>query len=505
MRRLILASIMVLLANSLSIAGIRLPAVFGDHMVLQRDRPVRVWGWADAGDVVTVSFGRHQATATAGADGRWQVELPAMAASGQGATMTIAAGRAADRIELTDVLVGEVWLCSGQSNMQWPVRWSRDAEQEAAAADHPALRLFRIPQTRADEPRSDVEAAWQLCTPATVSDFSAVGYFFGRALQQELDAPIGLIQSAWGGTLAEAWTPRDALADVLPEALRRADEARALFPQQRADFEARLAEWQAAAEPRPAMPIPPQDPAQSPHMPAVLFNGMIAPITPLSIRGAIWYQGESNVGRAAEYQALLAGMIQAWREAFDHPDLAFGVVQLANFLAATDDPGAASDWAQLREAQRGVAHRVPRTGLAVTIDIGEADDIHPRNKQDVGDRLARWALHDVYGRDIAFSGPTPVEAVAAGGRVRVRFEHAANGLVLKDHSPRGFALAGADGRWAWADATADGDSLLLHSDAVPAPTRVRYAWADNPPATLFNAAGLPASPFVIDVAPQSVD
>ena len=483
-------------------AEVRLPSVLGDGMVLQRDMPAPIWGTASPGEKVSVAVAGQEVSTTAGDDGRWLVKLPPLKAGGP-FEMTVA-GR--NTITRKDILVGEVWICSGQSNMVWWVRASANAEQEAAAANYPQIRLFTVKAVTASQPRPDTEGTWQPCSPKTVPDFSAVAYFFGRHLHKELGVPVGLINTAWGGTPAESWMSRAAMESdpefrpILDRWSRQvADSAAAMR-----DYAQKVTQWvedvqkaDAAGRPLPAAPQPPNDARSSPHRPSVLFNAMIHPLIPFAIRGAIWYQGESNAGRAYQYRKLFPAMIQDWRRAWGQGDFPFLYVQLANFMKAQDQPGV-SAWAELREAQT-MTLALPNTAMAVTIDVGDAADIHPKNKQDVGKRLALAALARAYGRDIPYSGPLYQSMKVEGDSVRLRFQHVDGGLVAQGGEPlRGFAIAGDDRNFVWADAKIDGNTIVVRSDKVARPVAVRYAWADNPVCNLFNKAGLPASPFRTD-------
>ena len=484
-------------------ADIKLPAVIGDNMVLQQGEKVAIWGWAEANEEVMVGVSWHsmQWGLRAGKDGKWQFEMNAPKAGGP-YEMTL---RGKNTITIKNILVGEVWVCSGQSNMQWSVRSSANAEQEIAGAKYPKIRLFGVQREVADEPKSDCVGSWTLCSPETVPNFSAVAYFFGRELHKELNIPIGLIHTSWGGTPAEAWTRRGELEkepDFAP-ILKRSADAIARYPQAKADYEKKLEQWKEAAKkakeeekPVPKKPRGPSAPLNS-HTPASLYNAMIAPLIPYGIAGAIWYQGESNVGRAYQYRKLFPAMIKSWRSNWGQGDFAFVFVQLANFMAVKDDP-AESAWAELREAQSmGLA--LPNTGMAVIIDIGEANDIHPKNKQDVGKRLATWALGATYGRKTVYSGPLYKSMKTEGNKIALSFDHVGGGLVAKGEGPlKGFGVAGADKKFVWADAKIDGDTIIVGSDEVSEPVAVRYAWADNPVCNLYNAEGLPASPFRTD-------
>lgn len=486
-----------------AVADVRLARIFSDHAVLQQRRPVPVWGTAQPGEKVIVEFRRQKVSTVANDNGEWRVTLKPMPAGGP-FQMTV---RGNNTVVLNDVLVGEVWICSGQSNMEWPVAWSNNAEQEIAQANYPHIRLFMVPKAVSDRPLKDLNGgAWHACSPETVRNFSAVGYFFARELHRALKVPVGVIQSAWGGTPAESWTSKPTLMAnpslrYLLENWRRAE---ANYPQAMENYQKQLAEWEEAAaqaraegKPEPKKPDPPQDPRTNPWKPSGLFNAMIAPIVPYAIQGAIWYQGESNAGRAYEYRTLFPAMIQDWREAWAQDDFPFLFVQLANFMAVKPEPGE-SAWAELREAQT-MTLSLPKTGMAVAIDIGDANDIHPRNKQDVGKRLALNALAIAYGKKVVYSGPIYERMKREGNAIRLYFTHVDGGLMTPNGEPlKGFAIAGADRKFVWAEARIEGDTVLVSSPQVPEPVAVRYAWADNPVCNLYNRAGLPASPFRTD-------
>ncbi len=499
LRALVAISASVWLATVVR-AEVRLPAIFGDNMVLQAGARLPVWGWADAGEEVHVLIGEQLRRTRADANGRWRVEFEPLAPGGP--VKFVVEGK--NRIELRNVLVGEVWLCSGQSNMEWPVSRAANPEQEIASANYPQIRLFKVAKIVAAKPLEDTDGQWQVCSPQTVAGFSAVGYFFGRELHKRLGVPVGLIQSAWGGTPAEAWTSLEAL-NAHPELkpiVERWDEILENYPKALERYRKRMAAWQqnakaarAAGKRPPRRPRPPRGP-NHPHRPAGLYNGMIKPIVPFAIRGVIWYQGESNAARAYQYRTLFRTMIRDWRRTWRQGNFPFLFVQLANFRQRQAEPGE-SDWAELREAQT-MALAEPNTGMAVTIDIGEANDIHPKNKQDVGRRLALAALAIAYGKDIVYSGPLYDSHKIEGNKVRIFFTHVDGGLVARGGELKGFAIAGPDRKFVWAKAAIDGDTVVVWSDQVPNPVAVRYGWADNPECTLYNKAGLPASPFRTD-------
>ncbi len=639
-------------------ANVILPNLIGDRMVLQREAKVRIWGWGDSGEKVGIEFNGQKVETETKSDGTWSVWLEPMKAGGPH-DLTITAK---NKIIIKDVLVGEVWVASGQSNMEWPVCVSANANDEVAKADYPQIRLFTVPKQGATNLQTRVWGEWVHCSPKTIPGFSAVAYFFGRELHQKLNVPIGLINCSWGGTNAETWTPREVFHSVpglkhfednitvlekdLPAAMKKyqrqiedwekathrndpgnigvgkgwakleyddRDWAAIDLPGSfdnlngTSDFDGvawfrkevtlpsdwagkdlelnlgaiddydttyfngtkvgsigvetlhpysaprnykipgvlvkagrnviavrafdnfldgnfkglaqemtlRVAgkkeagavcvggKWRAKIE-QAIHPIHPElgkpgEPicAGNVNAPIALYNGMIHPLTPFTLRGAIWYQGESNAGNAYEYRTLFPAMIQGWRKAWGQGDFPFLFVQLANYMAVKPEPGE-SCWAELREAQMLTLNYL-NTGMAVAIDIGDAQDIHPKNKQDVGKRLALWALAKTYGqKNLVFSGPLYKSMNMEGNKIRIRFEFADGGLTAKGNKPTGFAIAGKDKKFVWAEAKIDGDTVVVWSDKVPEPAAVRYAWADNPICNLYNQAGLPASPFRTD-------
>jgi sialate O-acetylesterase len=474
-------------------ANVKLPSLISNHMVLQQAAPIRIWGQADPGENVRVEFQGQRLSATADPAGKWELFLKPLQKSGP-AEMTVTGQNS---IVIRDVLVGEVWVGSGQSNMAMTVARSNNAAEEIAKADYPLIRFFEVKRTVAEAPATDVEGSWQLCGPETVRNASAVGYFFSRHLHQKLGVPIGFIHSSWGGTPAQAWTSKPALESE--PALRFISEewekALANYPAAREKFEMQMAEWKKArAEGKtpPRQPVAPRGPGH-PHSPSGLYNGMIAPLTPYAIRGVIWYQGESNASptHAHPYRRLFHLMIEDWRHAWGEGSFPFLFVQLANFRSN-------GSWPVLRESQTE-ALELRNTGMAVITDIGESNDIHPKNKQDVGMRLALAARAQVYGEKIVYSGPMFRQATLEGNQLRVWFEHTGSGLVARGGSKlTGFTIAGKDGKFVPAEARIDGGTVLVSSAEVQNPSAVRYAWEDDPAANLFNQEGLPCSPFRSD-------
>lgn len=457
---------------------VKLHALVGENMVMQRDIAVPIWGTTEPGYTVAVEMAGQKKSTTAGRDGRWMVKLDPLKAGGPH-EMVVSAGIP---VTVKNILVGDVWVCSGQSNMEMSVKSSADSEAEIAAARYPKIRLFTAPKRPSDAPQRDVNGSWKECAPESVPGFSAVAYFFGRELQKALDVPMGLIHSSWGGTAAELWVRREVLegnpdfSGLLEAHVKRVQGHKAAVEK-------------AKAEGKPAPRTPGPGPTQ-------LYNGMIAPLLPYAIRGAIWYQGESNASRAAQYRTLFPAMIKNWREDWGQGDFPFLFVQLANYLPRKPEPGPSS-WAELREAQL-MTLSLPKTGQAVIIDIGDARDIHPKNKQDVGKRLALSALHVTYGKELVHSGPVYDSMKVEGEKIRLRFLHVGGGLEARGGKLTGFSVAGEDGKFAWAEARIDEGWVVVWSDAVPAPKAARYAWADNPECSLYNKEGLPATPFRTD-------
>jgi len=491
-------------------ADVQLPAIISDHMVLKKGTDVPIWGKAAPGEEISVSLDGVSAKTKAGKDGKWRVLLD-LSKSFPGPFEMTVAGK--NKIAINDVLVGEVWLASGQSNMALVVKMTTGAESEIAGSSNPMLRQFFVDRALSDKPADDCQGRWEVAAPATTGNFSAVAYFFAKHLQKELGVPVGFINSSVGGTPCEAWISPEAI-DTQPH-LKEAREAALKAEAARAGGDGSP---QAAGKRK----ISREDKGRTKKEPSVLFNGMINPLVPYAINGVVWYQGEANVDRAWQYRSAFQLLIRDWRAQWGQADLPFYFCQLASHLPKLPQPSD-SAIAELREAQ-SMALKLPDTGQAVLIDIGESNDIHPKNKRDVGDRLAAIALVNHYGKKAPFSGPVYQSMKVEGGKIRLTFAHVDGGLVAKAlpatyivkstagetaplvrNSPNsqleGFAISGADHKWVWADAKIDGDSVVVWSDKVPAPVAVRYAWADNPTCNLSNASGLPASPFRTDDDP----
>lgn len=500
MKRNITIWLMFLGAASVVQADVKLPNIISDHMVLQREMPVPIWGTAEAGEAVAVAIAGQEVKTTAGADGRWLVRLAPLQVGGP-LEMTVT-GK--NTVKVSDILVGENWLASGQSNMQWTVKSSLKAEQEIAAANFPKLRLYSVTRVVAAQPQSEAPGKWEVCTPQTVPDFSAVAFFFGRDLHRTLDVPVGMIHSSWGGTPAEAWTSRPMLESdaAFKPIFERWDKAFSNYATALRSYKDAVATWvedsiasEAQNRPIPAAPkVPANDPRVSPHRPSGLYNAMINPLVPFAMRGAIWYQGESNASRAYQYRKLFPAMIQDWRHTWNQGDFPFLFVQLANFKTKAPQDGT---WAELREAQT-MTLALPNTGMAVTVDIGESGDIHPKNKQDVGHRLCLAAQAVAYGKKLVYTGPMYDGMTVEGGKVRIKFKSAA-GLKSSDAAAlKGFTIAGEDRKFVEATAKIDGETVVVSSEAVGQPVAVRYGWNDDPTCTLLNGSDLPASPFRTD-------
>ncbi|MBE2284001.1 MAG: sialate O-acetylesterase [Prosthecobacter sp.] len=491
-------------------AEVRLAEIFNDHMVLQRDRPVPVWGWAEAGRAVTVKFGSQTKTTRTGENGRWKVMLDPLPTSELPQNLMVSAQTSVAVVK--DVVVGEVWLCAGQSNMGMTVKNVRNAEKEIKAANFPLIRMYFVRSPAASTPQEHGQGLWHACAPRTVPNFSATAYFFGRALHQRLKVPVGLIHASAGGTKIEAWTSLAAMekAPELQPLLDRWRRDVAVFeqPDHLPRNEAAKKEWQDAVKAAISakQPLPPtpaylgRDPLH-PNRPGNLFNGKIAPLIPFAFRGTIWYQGEANVANGPLYAVQLPLLIQDWRTRWG-ADFPFAWVQLPNFMKREPDPDAASTWARLREAQ-SQALSVPKTGMTVNIDLGDQNDVHAKNKQEIGHRLALWARAEVYGEKIEWSGPRYQSHAIRSREVVIQFSHA-QGLKTKDGGAavNGFALADGTHHWRWADARIEGGQVIVSHPEIESPAAVRYAWANNPEVNLVNAAGLPTAPFRTDDWPM---
>ena len=505
----------VLAAPPVAAAAVRLPALIGDHMVVQQGKPVAVWGWAAKNEAVTVRLADREIKTVAGPDGAWRVAFDPL--EGGGAPLEIAVrGASGPELVVRDVLVGEVWLCSGQSNMEWAMSWLPNPAPDILRADNPNMRLFRVPKKTSDRPLDDVEARWEPCSPDAVREFSAVAYYFGLELHKRLGVPVGLVQSAWGGTLIEPWTPPVGFAAV-PELKPILDAQVGKYAAFRDELAKALPVWEtwvrdsrkalAAKAPLPVEPAMgfPMNPYDSAQAPTALYNAMIHPLTPFPIRGAIWYQGEANRNDGPLYRKKMEALIAGWRLAWKQSDFPFYYVQLApyNYAYNRETPsGDVPDFLRLPliwEAQTE-ALAIPDTGMAVVTDIADLGNIHPANKRDVGYRLSLWARAKTYGeKTLVHSGPLYRGVTFEGKLARVAFDHVGGGLVANDGRPLAwFEIAGEDRVFYKAEAEIAGDTVVVWSPRVAAPKAVRFGWHQLAVPNLANRDGLPASPFRTD-------
>jgi sialate O-acetylesterase len=487
----------VILASGSLYAEVKLPALISDHMLIQQGVPVRIWGTAAPGEGVKVQFHAQNLSVSAGANGKWEVFLAPTNAGGP-FDLTVAG---TNSITVHDVLAGEVWIGSGQSNMEFPMARVKDFESEIPAAKFPEIRLFTVKRVVAAEPLDDVQGSWAACTPETVKNFSAVEYFFGRELHEKRHVPVGLIHSSWGGTPAQAWTEKSFLEDDLNlhYYLTNWDKTLTDYPAKKEDYDKNvIPKWEAQVEAAtksgakpPNKPGPPVGPGH-PNTPTGLYNGMIAPLVPYAIRGVVWYQGESNANAAEArlYRHLFPAMIESWRKQWGQGSFPFYFVQLANYQTN-------GWWPVLRESQTETLE-LSNTGEALAIDVGNRTDIHPTDKQTVGHRLALLALAHTYGERIVSSGPTFRQMTVEGAEATLWFESVGKGLEARGGTPAGFAIAGEDQKFVAATAKIVNNRVVLSSPEVKEPKAARYAWADYPAANLYNREGLPALPFRTD-------
>jgi sialate O-acetylesterase len=496
-------------------AEVRLPSLIGDHMVIQQAKPVSIWGWAGAGEKISVDLAGQARDTRAGADGAWRVTFDPLKAVGSPLELTVR-GEKGPEIVVRDILVGEVWVCSGQSNMEWPMSATLSPTPELLRADHPKMRLFLVPRRTSDRPQDDVVAKWTVCAPESAAPFSAVAYYFGLELHHKLGVPVGLIESAWGGTYIEPWTP-PAGFDAVPEVKPLLARQQAKYEEYRQALKKAMPSWEtwvketrkalAADTALPSMPgDTPENPFGPPTAPTTLYNGMIHALTPFAIRGAIWYQGENNLPDALAYEKKMEALIRGWREAWKLGDFPFYYVQLApynypynNREAAAGDIPDQQLLPLIWEAQTE-ALRVPNTGMAVITDIADLNDIHPRDKKDVGCRLALWARAGTYGeKGLVYSGPFYKSMSVDGDAVKISFDFADGGLISNDGLPlRWFEIAGDDHIFYRAAAEISGETVTVRSARVPQPKAVRFGWNQLAVPNLANKQGLPASPFRTD-------
>ncbi len=515
-------AISVLSSGSL-LAAVKPNPLFTDGAVLQRGQAVPVWGTAKDGEKVTVTLGDQKLTTTA-QNGTWRVDLKPLTAGGP-FTMTIAGE---NTVTVNNLLVGEVWVCSGQSNMEFKFNGAANAKEEGPKATFPKIRMFTVTKKVAMKPQTEAEGSWVECSPQTVGGFSAVGYFFAREIYQKLNIPVGMIHTSWGGTPAQAWTSIEGFgsdpelkeyADGAKNSLVAYEAAAVTYPAKMAEYQAKKKQWdesvgnaynttlkawneataaaKAAKQPLPPKPAPsspapvqPANPEGGPGNPTTLYNGMIAPLLPYAIKGAIWYQGESNASKAKQYRTLFPAMIADWRAKWKQGDFPFFFVQIAPFNGQPPE---------IREAQFLTLAKSKNTAMAVTTDVGNATNIHPTQKEPVGQRLALAARTLVYGEKIEYSGPVYQEMKVQGDKAAISFTHVGGGLVAKDGDLKGFTIAGADGKFVPAKAEIKGTNVIVSAEGMTAPKSVRYGWANVPDVNLFNKEGIPASPFRTDV------
>ena len=488
------------LCPSLCCADVTLATLFRDGVVLQRDKPVAVWGWANAGETATVRFQGQTKAATPDAHGRWLVHLNPLKASAT-PDQLIASGN--NTVTVNGVLVGDVWLCSGQSNMNLPLSATNDAKQEIARAKFPLIHYFDVKASILEEPAEAADGEWQVCSPETAGEFSAVGYYFATDIQLQLEVPIGIIKASLGGSPIEGWISADAIASTPASvpAIREWARMKTGYDNRAKDYRSQIANWktrnaksspagQSPSDPRPIRPWVDSDR----NKPSGLYNGFIHPLEPFTLAGFLWYQGEGNVPRATDYKVLFPLMIEQWRRDFKQADLPFLFVQLPGYEQKSD--ATSQSWAWLRDAQ-AAALALPDVGMAVTIDIGDPVDIHPGNKKDVGQRLALIALRQVHGRQADDSGPTRTDIEPIADSLRIQFANA-RGLAFRGDPSGMFAVAGADRKFVPADSRIDGNAVIVSGKGVKAPVAVRFEWTNNPKGWLVNMAGLPAAPFRSD-------
>ena len=504
--------------------GLTVAPLFTDRMILQEGMPVPVWGWTTPGHTVTVNFAAQTVTGTAGADGRWEARLQPLVTTAEGRVLTVSDGPTTAAFK--DVLVGEVWLCSGQSNMAMRLRLAEGGPEAIKMAGDPSLRLFStddtLPWPMPAEPRIDAFAprgkpyAWQHADSQSADDMSAVAWFFAQELRRELKKPVGLILASRGGTLGESWISRQALradpklvamSDLTDQWLVDAPAARQRQQAAQAAWKIETEAAKAAGKPEPAKPKN-EEALGTTSYASGCYNNFIAAIHPFALRGVIWYQGEGNGGNSIKqvssgtnYERVLTTLISDWRQRWNQDRLHFLIVQLANYCPPPIAPLEKDGWSEVRSVQAVVASNVPDCGLAVINDLGDAKNIHPTRKAQVGQRLALVARAKAYAQNVVYSGPVFKDMTVSESTVRLRFDQAHGGLVAGSGGLTGFAVAGADRRWVWADARIDGDTVVLTNTAVTNPVAVRYAWAIGAVASLFNGAGLPASPFRTDEWP----
>jgi len=515
MKSKFLLSFALLFLSSIAFAELRTPSIIGENMVLQQKHKNPIWGWTQAGETVLVSIAGQSHKTKADGSGYWRVTLNPMEASAKPKILTIKGESSS--LTYSNVLVGEVWVCSGQSNMGWALGNSDDADLENMTANFPNLRLISVSLVGTQEPQKDFNGQWGTTTPESAKNFSAVGYLFGRRLHQALQVPVGLIDNEWGGSACEAWIPRDRLnaTPVAKPYMELWKETEANYDAKAAQekYEAQKAKWteqvkkaKTAGKPRPRAPRSPRNPLTGQHRPANLYNGVLKPIIGYGIKGAIWYQGESNSGRGHAYREVFPLMIETWRRDWKQGDFSFYWVQLADFMNEDEEP-MDNNWPELREAQTLTLDKLKNVGEAVIIDVGEGRDIHPRNKQIVANRLVRNALAKDYGKNIPYQSPRYKSMEVKGEKAVLTFDHVGTGLYTFDTGePVGFAICGKDKKFVWAKGKLVGkDKVEVWAEGIDQPFAVRYAWSNNPVCNLYSKTGsvtLPATPFRTDDFPM---
>lgn len=501
-------------------AEVKLSKIFSEHMVLQRDVAVPVWGTAAPGEEVSVELAGQKKTVKAGADGKWMVKLDAMPASAEPRTMVVSSQGTDRKLQMANILVGDVWLCSGQSNMEMSLGGC-NAPEDISSANFPQIRQIRLEKRTAASPQSEVPSSgWQVCTPQTAGGFTAVGFYFARRIHKDINIPIGLLNDNWGGTKIEPWIPKcgfelvPELAKILPDLDKRYDDYKKHLTGSLDGLEKWIPEARKALANNtdlPAAPGMPNNPLLESHNPMAICHAMIWPVVPYGLKGALWYQGESNGGEGDEYFMKMQALIGGWRKIWGQGDFPFYFVQLASWQQPSSSPQGGDGWARVRMAQTK-SLSIANSGQALAIDVGDAADIHPKNKFDVGERLAQWALNRDYNKkDVVPSGPIFKSMAVEGDKIRVAFDYVGAGLMVGKKDGRApaveaaggklkrFAIAGEDKKWFWADAVIEKDSVVVSCKDVPKPVAVRYAYSMNPEgANLYNKNGLPASPFCSD-------
>lgn len=491
-------------------AEVKLPAIFADNMVLQREHENPVWGWAEPGETVVVTIAGHSVTATAGKNGRWQAKLPKLSLRKEPLEMRVRGASGSTKI-IRDILVGDVWLCTGPSNIFWPVKRCDRAKEEIAAATFPEIRFFTVKKHAADQPQEDCVGHWFSCRPKTVGEVSGIGYFFSRRIHREVGVPVGMFQSFWGGSRVEAWTSREAL-EAQPalkpilnwweKAIREYDpkEAQATYRGQLSQWKQAVAKAKSAGKKPPRKPRKPLEPSRSQHRPACLYNGMIAPLIPYGTRGVISYQGLGNLYWAEYSRVLMPTMINDWRSRWQQKILPLGMVQPAPYPCDRWPRQNEDAYALQRESQLLLLDELANIGVAPTMDIGDLKELHFTNKQDVGRRMAQWALATVYQKPIPYAGPVYRAMKVEGNKIRIHFKNTGNGLSTDDgQAPTHFTIAGEDKVFHPAQAVIDGRTVVVHAELVKKPVAVRFAWSDTAVPNLKNSNSLPASLFRTDV------